>query len=77
MKLNVVHDRDGRIQAAAIVPETDDMLVVRPLPSKDQAAAEIEVAEEHRSLDLETLCKSFRIDTTGDRPKLVESTKGR
>jgi hypothetical protein len=71
MKLNIIHDRDGRIQAAAIVPETDDALRVGPLPSKDQTAAEIEVTEEHRGLDLDTLCKGFRVDISGDRPRLV------
>ena len=71
MKLNVVHDSEGRIQAAAIVPENDDVPLVRPLPGKDQNAAEIEVAEEHRGLDLDTLCKSFRVDTSGHRARLV------
>lgn len=70
MTLNVVHDRDGRIQAAAIVSKADGGLQVRPVPSSNQTAAEIDVAEEHRGLDLDTICKSFRVDT-GDRPRLV------
>lgn len=71
MKLNVVYDRDGRLKAAAVVPEVHGVLLIRPRPNKDQTAAEIEVPEEHRGLDLDTFCKSFRVDTSGDRPRFV------
>ncbi|MBX9944871.1 MAG: hypothetical protein K2Y40_12380 [Reyranella sp.] len=77
MKLYVVHDARGRIRAATMVAGENEAVLCGPLPGRGQKAAEIEVAREHREFGLEKLCTSFRVDTRGDRPRLVEVAKRR
>jgi hypothetical protein len=76
MRLSLVHDRDGRILAAALIHDRDDVPPLRPLPGDDQHAAEIEVAEEQRELDLHELCTRFRVDAAAGRPRLVPGDEG-
>jgi hypothetical protein len=79
MKLCVVHDAEGIIQAAALVSDepSKDTIECRPLPGERQSAAEIELPDQYSQLDLETLCTRFRIDARGDRPRLAERRPAR
>jgi hypothetical protein len=61
MKLAVVHDKDGRILAAAELDGGD--LIVRPHPvDPEHAALEVDVPEQHRTGTLYDMCQQLRVD---------------
>jgi hypothetical protein len=73
MKLHVVHDAEGHIQAAALAPERQEgeAIAVRPVALQGQKAVTLDLSEEHGRLELDVLCTRFRIDPRADRPRLV------
>jgi hypothetical protein len=72
VRINVVYNSDGRITAAAVVPEEDADVRFGPLPGEGQSAAEIAVPEENRGLDLGEICTSFRVSRDHqDNPTLI------
>jgi hypothetical protein len=81
MKLCVIHDSEGIIQAGALVSDEPskegNTIECRPLPGEKQTAAEIELPDQYSQLDLETLCTRFRVDGGGDRPRLAERRPAR
>lgn len=71
MKLHILHDRDGRIQAATVASDEKDSLVCKPIAGEGMIAAELDLAAEHRDMALDVLCTRFRVDTKNKRPRLV------
>jgi hypothetical protein len=61
MRLRVVHDKTGRILAAA---ELDvEELTILPQPARpEHKAIDVEVPDEHRKGDLAEICQRLRVD---------------
>ncbi|MGV1047384.1 MAG: hypothetical protein ACOYD4_02510 [Solirubrobacterales bacterium] len=77
MKLHVVHDEVGVIVAAAVIDDGGDAYTAVPLPGPRQAAAEVEVPEEHRDKDLGLICTQLRVDGERLRPAPAEEQSSR
>jgi hypothetical protein len=64
MRLYVLHDREGRILAAAnLMAEDREAAVPRPIAAgPEQVVVELEVPNEHRKGDLREICERLRVD---------------
>lgn len=75
MRLKVVYDENGRILAAAAVPEgNDDMLAVTPIAGARQIAAEVDVPDNIAGDGLLAICTRMRVDP--HRKQLVANDEG-
>jgi hypothetical protein len=73
MRLRVVHDEDGRILAAAVVPEADDdSPKITPVAGHRQIAAEVEVPQEVADQNLDVICTRMRVDIRNNRLASVD-----
>jgi hypothetical protein len=62
MKLQILHDPNGRILAAVHVKPDASGPTPRPVAREGQALIELEVPHEHRGADLHTICGTLRVD---------------
>jgi len=68
MKLVALHDKRGKIVAAARV--TDDHKGPLPVAGKGHTLVKLEIPQEHAKLDLVSMCTKLRVDARTS--KLVE-----
>ncbi|BCJ64283.1 hypothetical protein [Polymorphospora rubra] len=74
MRLRVVYDEDGRIVAAAAVPERgDDSVLVTPLAGPRQVEAEVDVPDEMADVGLDVICTRMRVDPANGRLTSAEA----
>jgi hypothetical protein len=89
MKLHVVYDRSGNIQAAVHLDAPEDparprLGELRPVLKRGELAGDFEVPAEYASRDFATVCSLLRVDpkrralTAAERPaKRSPARKGR
>ncbi len=72
MRLQVVHDGQGKIVAAVVLPNLGDDRVVKLgfVPTEGQTVAMVAVPTEHERTELIELCASLQVDTKAKRPTL-------
>jgi hypothetical protein len=68
MKLIALHDKTGKILAAARL--TDDYKGPVPVAGKGHTLVKLEIPQEHTKLDLVSICTKLRVDAR--TAKLVE-----
>jgi len=69
MKLIALHDKTGKILAAAR-PATDNYKGPVPVAGKGTTLVQLEIPQEHAKLDLVSICTRLRVDARTS--KLVE-----
>ncbi len=76
MRLEVVHDKKGKILAAVRVPDSAEEMThhVSFAPDKGQSTAVVYVPAEHAHWEFIDICQRLRIDVRTKSPRLVLRT---